>query len=147
MELYALRDGSSLRPCYDDDYDKFKSIKEGQPVHVTIAEARSIRFHRKYFALVSTAWECLDGRWRIRFRENLDNFRRTLTLLAGFTDPLYIPSTGEWVETPRSISFERMSEAEFRLLYDATLRVLCEQFLPTDTDGRQDAFLREISRF
>ena len=114
MELYALRHGCQLLPCYDDDAEKLKSIRDGHPVLVTIAEARSIRFHRKYFALVSTAWECLDGRWRIRFRENLDNFRRTLTLLAGFTDQVYSPSSGEWLEVPRSISFERMSEAEMR---------------------------------
>ena len=146
MEMYALRHGCELLPCYDDDAGKLKSIRDGQPVLVTIAEARSIRFHRKYFALVSTAWECLDGRWRIRFRENLDNFRRTLTLLAGFTDQVYLPSSGEWIETPRSISFERMSEAEFRLLYDATLNVLLGQFLP-EADGRRDAFLNELSHF
>lgn len=146
MEMYALRHGCELLPCYDDDAEKLKSIRDGQPVLVTIAEARSIRFHRKYFALVSTAWECLDERWRIRFRENLDNFRRTLTLLAGFTDQVYRPKSGEWVEAPRSISFERMSEAEFRLLYDATLNVLLGQFLPEES-GRRDAFLDELSHF
>ena len=146
MELYALRHGCQLLPCYDDDAEKLKSIRDGQPVLVTIAEARSIRFHRKYFALVSTAWECLDGRWRIRFRENLDNFRRTLTLLAGFTDQVYRPSSGEWLEVPRSISFERMSEAEFRQLYNATLNVLCEQFLP-EADGRREALLNELAHF
>lgn len=144
--MYALRHGCELLPCYDDDAEKLKFIRDGQPVLVTIAEARSIRFHRKYFALVSTAWECLDGRWRIRFRENLENFRRTLTLLAGFTDQVYLPSSGEWIETPRSISFERMSEAEFRLLYDATLNVLLGQFLPEES-GRRDAFLNELAHF
>ncbi len=146
MELYALRDGCTLRPCYDEDAERLKSIRGGQPVHITIAEARSIRFHRKYFALINTAWECLDGRWRIRFRENTDNFRRTLTLLAGFTDQVYRPSNGEWYEVPRSISFERMSESEFRLLYNATLNVLCEQFLP-ESDGRRDTFFNELSRY
>lgn len=146
MELYALRDGCSLRPCYDDDADKLRNIRNGRPVLITISEARSIRFHRRYFAMLNAAWDVLGEGNRKLFRENLDCFRRSLTVLAGFTDPVYNPRTGEWSEVPRSISFERMGEGEFRDLYDGTVRTLFECFIPNDC-GRRAAFLSALSGF
>lgn len=145
MELYALRDGCSLLPCYDDDADKLRSLSAERPVFITIHEARSVRMHRRYFALVNTAWGCMAEGERRLFRDNLDCFRRSLTLLAGFTDPVYNARTGEWNEVPRSISFENMGEHEFRQLYEATIRVIFDRLIPDS--GRRDAFLLALHDF
>lgn len=146
MDLYALSDGCSLHPCSEDDLRLVKMLSRDRAYHVTISEARSIRLHRKYFSLINTAWECIDEEWRNRFRENRDNFRKSITLLAGFTDQYYNPATGEWYETPRSISFERMPESEFRQLYEQTIRVIYQYFLPMGSQ-RQKTFDEELKGY
>lgn len=147
MEVYALRSSESatLLPCYEDDSRKIGMLKRGKPYFVTISEARNIRLHRKYFALINTAWGATGEKWRRKFR-SIDNFRRSLTLLAGYTDPVLNLATGEWIESPRSISFERMGEEEFENLYRDTLCIIRERFLPS---GRIDraAFEEELKNF
>lgn len=145
MELYALRDGCSLHPCHDDDAERLRALHAGTPVLITVSEARNIRLHRRYFAMLNAAWSVLDESARHLFRDNEQCFRRSLTLLAGFTDPVFNPRTGEWLEVPRSISFEHMGETEFRQLYDATLRVIYERFAPAGE--RRDAFDRALHDF
>lgn len=139
MELFALSDGCCLRPMYDEDSSKLHCLSRQRGYRITVSEARNIRLHRKYFALINTAWECIDESWRTKFNDNIDCFRHSLTLLCGFTDPVFNPRTGEWTEVPRSISFERMSESEFRDLYDRTIRQLFITFLPEGSE-RQKSF-------
>lgn len=147
MELYAtLSDGCCLRPMYEDDLAKIRCLSRDRGYCIKILEARNIRLHRKYFALINTAWECLDEQWRVKFRQNIDCFRRAITLLCGFTEPSFNPRTGEWTEIPRSISFESMSESEFQQLYDLTIRQLFLTFLPRDS-ARQKAFYAELKDY
>lgn len=147
MELYALRtaDTERLLPCFPEDAEKLGRLQRNKPYLVTISESRNIRLHRKYFALINTAWGVCGESLRRKFRST-DNFRRSLTLLAGYTNPLYNPRTKEWIEIPRSISFERMSEQEFERLYEDTLRIIREQFIPRNKLAR-DAFEEELKNF
>lgn len=147
MELYALRtaDTGRLLPCFPEDAERIERLQRNKPYLITISESRNIRLHRKYFALINIAWGACGEEWRKRFR-NTDNFRRSITMLAGYTDPVYNPRTEEWIETPRSISFERMSEQEFERLYEDTLRIIREQFIPRNRLARE-AFEEELKTF
>ena len=147
MEVYALRssDSDTLLPCYAEDSRKIGLLKRGRPYLVTISEARNIRLHRKYFALINTAWAATGEEWRRKFR-NIDNFRRSLTLLAGYTDPVLNTTTGEWIEVSRSVSFERMGAEEFENLYRDTLAIIRERFAPSGRIDRK-AFEEEIKDF
>jgi hypothetical protein len=147
MELYALRtaDTGRLLPCFPEDAERIERLQRNKPYLITISESRNIRLHRKYFALINIAWGACGEEWRKRFR-NTDNFRRSITMLAGYTDPVYNPRTEEWIETPRSISFECMSEQEFERLYEDTLRIIREQFIPRNRLARE-AFEEELKTF
>ena len=145
-EIYVLRDaGGGLLPCYAEDAAQIERLERGRAYLVRVYEARNVRLHRKYFALINAAWGACGEVWRKKFR-SVDNFRKSVTLLAGYTDHVYNARSGEWVEMPRSIAFDSMCEDEFEQLYEATLSIIRTQFAPS---GRLDraAFEEEIKDF
>lgn len=145
-ELYVLRgaDGG-LMPCYAEDAAQIERLARGRVYLVRVYEARNVRLHRKYFALINAAWEACGEMWRKKFRSK-ENFRKSVTLLAGYTDHVYNARSGEWVEMPRSIAFDRMREDEFEQLYDATVRIIRTQFAPRGRLARE-AFEEELKEF
>lgn len=123
MKLRLLNTAAGLKPMYDEDYDEKKKLKIGEVYEVTIKLDRNPDFHRKLFALVKTAWECLPERQTNGFR-TMENFRKYLTVAAGFCDVYYHPRLKEWVEFPKSWSFEKMDNAEFEDMYNKILDVV-----------------------
>jgi hypothetical protein len=123
MKLRLLNTAAGLKPMYDEDYDEKKKLKIGEVYEVTIKLDRNPDFHRKLFALVKTAWECLPERQTNGFR-TMENFRKYLTVAAGFCDIYYHPRLKEWVEFPKSWSFEKMDNAEFEDMYNKILDVV-----------------------
>lgn len=123
MKLRLLNTASGLKPMYDEDFDEKKKLKLGEVYTATIAVDRNPQFHRKLFALVKTAWEYLPEKQTAGFR-TMENFRKYVTVAAGFTDVYYSPKTREWVEIPRSWSFDSMDNAEFDKLYTSVLDVV-----------------------
>ena len=55
-------------------------------------------------------------------------FRKYVEVAAGWYEPFFSPTRGEWFEIPKSVAFDRMDDAEFRDLYekvkDVIIRVL-----------------------
>lgn len=123
MKLKLLNTVAGLKPMYDEDYDEKKKLKIGEVYEVTIKLDRNPDFHRKLFALVKAAWECLPERQTDGFR-TMEGFRKYLTVAAGFYDVYYSPKRKEWVEIPKSWSFEKMDNAEFEDLYNKVLDVV-----------------------
>ena len=123
MKLKLLNTASGLKPMYDEDYDEKRKLKLGQVYTATITLDRNPDFHRKMFALINAAWECLPERQTEGFR-TMENFRKYVTVAAGFCDLYYHPRLKEWVEIPRSWSFEKMDNAEFEDLYNKVLDVI-----------------------
>jgi hypothetical protein len=129
MELLLLNTASGLKPCYDDDYDNKKKLKIGETYKAKITLARNIHFHRKYFALINCAWELQSEAVRNHFKENVELFRKTIEISAGHCDMVYHIALKQWVEVPKSISFEKMNEDEFNNLYERVKDVLFCVFL------------------
>lgn len=123
MKLRLLNTAAGLKPMYDEDYDEKKKLKTGEVYVATITLDRNPDFHRKLFALIKTAWEFLPERQTNGFR-TIENFRKYLTVAAGFCDVYYHPRLKEWVEIPKSWSFEKMDNAEFEDLYNKVLDVV-----------------------
>lgn len=117
MKLNLLNTARGLLPLYDDDYDEKKKLKVGGVYQADIKVQRNYRFLRKAFALLNAAWELMDegqiAAWRSK-----EGFRNYLTVASGFYDLYWNPRLGEFVETPKSWSFDSMDEAEFNELYE-----------------------------
>lgn len=144
MDIYLLNTVSGLKPCTDDDYDQKKKLKIGKVYKAKITLARNYEFHKKYFALINCAWAYQDERVVSHFKSNVDLFRKTVEIAAGNCDTVYNISMKSWTDVPKSISFDKMDEAEFSDLYDRVKDVLFSVFLKGITE---DDFIRNLSNF
>lgn len=134
MELYLLNTVEGLKPCNDDDYDSKRKLKIGQIYKAKIVLARNLDFHRKYFALINTAWAYQGEKREAFFHHDVNCFRKTVEIAAGCCEKIYSLSRKEWIEIPKSISFDKMDELEFRELYDRVKDVLFRTFLTHITE-------------
>jgi len=136
MKLLLKNTMSGLIPLYDTDFDEKKKLKIGEIYKVTITKARNVQLHRKYFALFNCAWEYLTDEQQKFFglQQNSDvipkdQFRYTVQSAAGHCDKVFSLKLREWVDIPKTISFEKMDEFEFRELYHSVKDVIFSVFL------------------
>lgn len=145
MKLSLLNTISGLKPLYDEDYDEKKKLKVGSTYIAEIKLVRNPDFHRKYFALLICAWEFQSEAVREKyFKENIDSFRKTIQISAGYSETVYSVEKKEFIEIPKSISFEKMDEAEFQELYERVKDVLYKTFLKNIS---QEEFERSLMGF
>lgn len=123
MKIKLLNTISGLVPIYDEGFDEKKKLKIGEIYEAEIRLQRNIRFHRKFMALLNCAWAYLPEATQGGFR-TIENFRKYLTVAAGFCDVFYSPTYGQWVEIPKSLSFDKMDDAEFQKLYESVRNII-----------------------
>ena len=144
MKLLLLNTREGLKPLTDDDYDEKKKLKIGEIYEVTIKKPRNLAFFRKYWALLKCAWEYLDERKQEFFKNNIEVFRKSLEITAGWCEPLYNIETQQWYHAPKSISFEKMKEDEFNLLYNNVRDILFRAIIPNIS---KEEFERNLVNF
>jgi hypothetical protein len=144
MKLLLLNTREGLKPLTDDDYDEKKKLKIGEIYEVTIKKPRNLAFFRKYWALLKCAWEYLDERKQEFFKNNIEVFRKSLEITAGWCEPLFDLETQEWVHAPKSISFEKMNETEFNTLYNNVRDILFKAIIPNIS---KEEFERNLVNF
>ena len=125
MKLLLYNDYGYLKPMYDEDLDDKNKLKLGKSYWATIKLARNIDFHRKYFKLISVAWELL-GEKTHQFFKTKESFRKTVEISAGWFDRVYSIKRNEWIEDSKSIAFDKMSQDEFEELYERVKDVIWE---------------------
>ena len=116
MKLIVINTPRGLVPYGDDDYEQKKKLKVGEAYTVDVKIMRNVDFHRKYFAMISYAWEFLNEKEAERFKDK-DCFRKYLEIAAGHCEVIYHPRLQEFVEIPKSISFSSMDNTAFSDLY------------------------------
>lgn len=125
MKILLYNDSGYLKPMYDEDYDKKRKLKLGKVYQADIKGYRNYEFHKKYFKLISVAWELL-GEKTHKFFRSKESFRKTVEISAGWFDRVYSIERNEWLEVSKSISFNSMSEDEFQELYEKVKDVIWE---------------------
>ena len=143
MKLNLYNTPSGLKPVYDEDFDEKKKLKVGEFYTAEIKLVRNPNFHRLYFGLINLAWAYLPESQTTGFKTK-ENFRKYVEIAAGCCDVIYHPKFKEWVEVPKSISFEKMDEAEFRTVYDGVKDVI---FSIIGRFVSQEEFERNLSQF
>ena len=123
MKLFLQNTAVGLVPLYESDFEEKRKLKVGQVYQADIKVVRNIQFHRKFWALLNTAWALLPERTQSGFR-SLEGFRSHLLVAAGFYDLYFNPRLREYVEVPKSISFASMDEAEFSDCYERVKDVI-----------------------
>lgn len=108
-------------PAYDDDKEKLKRFKAGEPFMADVTKPRNLRFHRKAFALFNMVFENQET------YGSLDHLREDLTIEAGYYDTA-TNIHGEVVKRAKSISFAAMDDLEFGEYYKKIIDVICRYF-------------------
>lgn len=116
MKIVVINTATGLIPVGDYSYDEKRRLKIGEMYECDIRVPRNYQFLKKAFALVNAAWELMDERQQSGWRSK-EGFRQYLTVTAGYYDVYYNQRLQAFVETPRSWSFDSMSESEFDDLY------------------------------
>lgn len=144
MKIYCTNTARGLVPNYDSDFEEKKKLKIGATYKCEITLARNYEFHKKYFALINCAWEYQDERRQVFFKDDIERFRKSVEIAAGHCDIIYLLDRKEWVESPKSIAFEKMDEAAFSDLYEKVKRVLFAVFLRHITE---EEFMKNLVNF
>lgn len=146
MKLNMVRKEFGLFPATDEDMGKLLKVKKGEVAEVNVKVLRNYRFHKKYFALINTAYNFLTEPQREFFHNSVDGFRYTLEVAAGYYDEFYSVTRHEWVQKPKSIAFDKMDEAEFSKLYEAVVNIIFKLFLDNNRVNR-DTFYNALKDF
>lgn len=129
MKIKLINTFNGLIPVDDGDYENKKKLKTGEIYIVDIKLQRNYSFLKKYFALINISWEYQNERVVEHFHHNIDLFRKTVEIAAGWCEPIYSIDRKEWIEVPKSIAFDKMDEDEFTKLYERVKDVLFRYFL------------------
>lgn len=129
MRIKLINTFNGLIPVDDGDYENKKKLKIGEMYAADIKLQRNYAFLKKYFSLIHCAWDYLPEKTVEYFHHDIEAFRKTVEVAAGWCEPVYSIARREWVEMAKSISFDKMDEDEFRNLYERAKDVLYEYFL------------------
>ena len=143
MKLFVKNTIAGLVPCDDNDYEEKKKLKLGEVYQITISRPRNYEFHKKYFALINCAWECLNEK-QTEFFKDINNFRKTMELNAGHCETIYSIERREFIEQVLSISFDKMDNDEFESLYNRVFDVILKYPLKNIS---QEDFINNLSSF
>lgn len=144
MKIKLMCTPSGLKPMYDADYEEKKRLKVGKVYEATIRELRNVGFHRKYFSLINLAWEFLSEEQRAFFNENVDIFRKTAEIAAGHYELVYSVARHSWLEIPKSIAFDKLSESDFENLYNRIKDVIFITFIPEANKEQFEYILKDF---
>ncbi len=132
MEAFEafIKQGQFLKAANQAGIDRLARIKNGQVVRVRISQSRALWRHRKFFALLTRAfdfWTPAPLSTELGIPEkNFDVFREKLIMMAGFVETVYLPGGGS-IHKAKSMSFAKMDEGEFRKLYSKVMDVIIKK--------------------
>lgn len=129
---------------FDDDYEKKVTLKLGATYVVDVKEVRNPRFHNLVMKMLKTSWELCSPFVREHFHDNFDSWRKTVLLAAGCSETIYSIERREFVETYKSISFDKMSETEFHSYFERIKDVLYTTFLSHLERGKVEEILEHF---
>ncbi len=144
MEIFVVRNNQNVLCAQDQDsLSQIEKLPLNFPLKVKVTRARNYRFHKKFFKLISTAWDFQPENVQ-KFYGNEDTFRKSIQLLAGHYEPVYNITREDWMQIPKSISFDKMDETEFEKLYNAVLDVILNHFLVHLSEHELDIFYQYL---
>ena len=146
MKLLLCNTPHGLMPMYDEDLDAKKRLTLGETYEADVRLVRNPHFHKKFFALINTAWAFLPERKQNGFRSS-EGFRKYVIVAAGYYDPFFSPIRGEFVEVPKSIAFDSMDQPEFEDLYKAVWDVIVSVLRECYGEEEFQAVLAKLMRF
>ncbi len=122
MLIALIYTGTHLTPLDPQDAENLRQVcTQGEIVTTDIKKARNLKHHRLFFALLQTVVVNQE-----KYR-NVDDLLVELKLRIGHYQE-HITAAGQLVYVPKSISFDRMDDLEFREFFRKAVVALAEMF-------------------
>jgi len=128
VEIYLTKQNFALYPATDDDAEKLMRLKKGVVLRCEVKQARNYEFLKKYFSLINCAYHFLTEQETEAFN-GVDHFRKQVEIASGWCTTVWSIKRGEYVDEAKSISFGKMSQDEFNVLYDNVKNTLFSMVL------------------
>lgn len=146
LKHFTVHKGTMLVPATDDTREWLEMQRHGTELNFKQIEARDVKFHRAYFALLSYIWERLPAQFRNTVSK--DSFYEFLKMLGNEYDNVYTFKDGRTFIKYHSISFGRMNQSKFREYVNNQLTTIYEELLiPLEMDWLMDDINDEFERF
>ncbi|MBY0243512.1 MAG: DUF1367 family protein [Burkholderiaceae bacterium] len=150
-DIVLMKVANVLVPHDEVAADFIQKMKAGALMHADFKKVRNWKFHKKYFALVSFAFDQWEPRSGLTYQgqavaKNKERFRKDIAILAGFFETT-VNLKGEVRLEAKSISFAQMDEIEFEALYNETINVILQRVLTKYTRDDLDAVVEQLLRF
>ncbi|MEQ9091832.1 MAG: DUF1367 family protein [Balneola sp.] len=143
MKFQAYKtDKGTLLPCTEKDREKFGKLGISEVVTVKAVDARNAGFHRKFFAMINTAFDTKPEKFDRHFPD-ADALRKELLKRAGYYTS-YIDFKGVTQYEAQSISFDSMGQEKFEEVYSRVLDVIIKWLFP---EVPKEVFESEIMSF
>jgi hypothetical protein len=120
MKHFFRRTMSGLVPADDEAEKALRGVKPGVVVAVEVTRPRNIQHHRLYWAMCSKIANAIEA--------EPENISDVLKLKTGHF--VTVQTKGGPVHLPRSISFAKMDQGEFREFFERCCRVISMEWLP-----------------
>ncbi|MDQ1921695.1 DUF1367 family protein [Massilia pseudoviolaceinigra] len=150
-EIVLMKMSNVLVPHDEAAAEFIQKMKIGALMHADFKKVRNYKFHKKYFALVTFAFDQWEPRDGLTYqgqpvKKNKERFRKDVAILAGFFEST-VNLKGEVRLEAKSISFSQMDDIEFEALYSATIDVILARILTTFTRDALDDVVEHLLRF
>ena len=129
MKLRVVNTATGFVPETDEDHEQKRKLKIGATYEAVFREVRNPKFHRLFFALLNCSWSYLTEAQQEFFKNNVEKFRETLLIATGYTETFYDIRRAAWLEKPRSMAFDKMSESDFSDFYERAKDVIFNYFI------------------
>ena len=134
MKIEMIKEaGGVFRPVDDVEYEKTTKFKNSEQYTLDIKLTRNPSFHRKVFSFFNFCYSHWDGNKVHEYcseTEQLERFRKDLTILAGF----YVQTVrldGSLRTEAESLAFSSMSEERFQECYSALINAAMKHIFKT----------------
>ena len=144
-DVLLIRTPFGFKPADDLAADALKRFKQKEVVKCKLTKPRNVGFHRRFFALMNVAFENQDKYL------DLDTFLTVIKYMTGHCD--WLDETNPHgkaikIPIPKSISFAKMDETEFREFYGKAFNVIVTRILGgVDEKELERAVIERVESF
>lgn len=121
--MQMMRRGAFLSACTPFDADMLETLPQGKSLVVRVSQRRSVASLRLYWAMLKLVCDNLDQPLRP------DTLHAWIKLKLGYVEQIKL-RTGEIIEVPGSVAFDKMDAATFRGFFDAAKALITDQIIP-----------------
>lgn len=125
-------------------------LKIGGKMRADVRSMRNYEHHKKFFALIDTAFDWWEPRG-VEYKgevvaKNKDRFRKDVLILSGYGYPV-VNIRGEVRMEAESISFANMEQEKFDAVYDACLQTILDKVLSRNDERRLNEAVEAVMSF